>query len=388
MDEFLILLQAKLDEAKSIENLNGTSGDIAALQGKLNTLQLQATLDPNTAQKLADDIGKLINQKITISNIGIDANSGVKAGQEYGKQFTQGVSQKIKDNISILNKFKESLTNIGMGSEEIDIVANRIKNLVLNIESLNQTHTVGKNSDMLFVNVSGIDEYGQAIKLTQQYNFATGELIKTIDNVSTIQLKAGASVNNFAKQQSQAVNSLLNQINQINRAANDQNASRPITDSSHLNTLSNAYNDIISGIERMKNVSSDTFVEEQNNVKTLISNYKSLVSEFRNAENVATQMKSVDISSGIAQAQERLGKLKANASGFEQMTQTIRELDVAIEGVGDKSSLDNFLNQLKVAESQLGRVKAETKAITQDNKIQLKAQTLKSKLEELSLIHI
>lgn len=384
MDEFLILLQAKLDEAKSIENLNGTSGDIAALQGKLNTLQLQATLDPNTAQKLADDIGKLINQKITISNIGIDANSGVKAGQEYGKQFTQGVSQKIKDNISILNKFKESLTNIGMGSEEIDIVANRIKNLVLNIESLNQTHTVGKNSDMLFVNVSGIDEYGQAIKLTQQYNFATGELIKTIDNVSTIQLKAGASVNNFAKQQSQAVNSLLNQINQINRAANDQNASRPITDSSHLNTLSNAYNDIISGIERMKNVSSDTFVEEQNNVKTLISNYKSLVSEFRNAENVATQMKSVDISSGIAQAQERLGKLKANASGFEQMTQTIRELDVAIEGVGDKSSLDNFLNQLKVAESQLGRVKAETKAITQDNKIQLKAQTLKSKLEEFS----
>lgn len=347
-------------------------------------MQLQATLDPNTAQKLADDIGKLINQKITISNIGIDANSGVKAGQEYGKQFTQGVSQKIKDNISILNKFKESLTNIGMGSEEIDIVANRIKNLVLNIESLNQTHTVGKNSDMLFVNVSGIDEYGQAIKLTQQYNFATGELIKTIDNVSTIQLKAGASVNNFAKQQSQAVNSLLNQINQINRAANDQNASRPITDSSHLNTLSNAYNDIISGIERMKNVSSDTFVEEQNNVKTLISNYKSLVSEFRNAENVATQMKSVDISSGIAQAQERLGKLKANASGFEQMTQTIRELDVAIEGVGDKSSLDNFLNQLKVAESQLGRVKAETKAITQDNKIQLKAQTLKSKLEEFS----
>lgn len=64
MDEFLILLQAKLDEAKSIENLNGTSGDIAALQGKLNTLQLQATLDPNTAQKLADDIGKLINQKL------------------------------------------------------------------------------------------------------------------------------------------------------------------------------------------------------------------------------------------------------------------------------------------------------------------------------------
>ena len=78
MDEFLILLQAKLDEAKSIENLNGTSGDIATLQGKLNALQLQATLDPNAAQKLADDIGKLINQKITISNINIDTNQAAK----------------------------------------------------------------------------------------------------------------------------------------------------------------------------------------------------------------------------------------------------------------------------------------------------------------------
>ena len=53
------------------------------LPGKLNALQLQATLDPNAAQKLADDIGRLLNQKITISNINVDTVSGIKAGQQY-----------------------------------------------------------------------------------------------------------------------------------------------------------------------------------------------------------------------------------------------------------------------------------------------------------------
>lgn len=111
MNEFLVLLQAKLDEAKSIANLNGTSGDIAKLQEKLESLKLQVTLDPNAAQKLADDIGKLINQKIVISNIGIDTNAGIKAGQEYGKQVSQGISQGMssasKSTEKVLRDFSE-----------------------------------------------------------------------------------------------------------------------------------------------------------------------------------------------------------------------------------------------------------------------------------------
>ena len=80
------------------------------------------------------------------------------------------------------------------------------------------------------------------------------------------------------------------------------------------------------------------------NAQKEITTLETMVTQSRNAENVATQMKSVDISSGIAQAQERLGKLKANASGFDQMTDTIKNLDTAIANVGDKSSLDAFIN--------------------------------------------
>ena len=108
MDEFLILLQAKLDEAKSQGNINA---DIKELQNQLDKLKVQVEIDPKTAQKLADSIGKLVNQKVVISNIGIDSNSGIKAGQEYGKQVSQGISQGMssasKSTEKVLRDFSE-----------------------------------------------------------------------------------------------------------------------------------------------------------------------------------------------------------------------------------------------------------------------------------------
>lgn len=108
MDEFLILLQAKLDEAKSKGNINA---DIGKLQSQLDKLKVQVEIDPKAAQMLADSIGKLINQKIVISNIGIDTNSGIKAGQEYGKQISQGISQGMssasKSSEKVLRDFSE-----------------------------------------------------------------------------------------------------------------------------------------------------------------------------------------------------------------------------------------------------------------------------------------
>lgn len=108
MDEFLILLQAKLDEAKSKGNVNA---DIKELQNQLDKLKVQVEIDPKTAQKLADNIGKLINQKIVISSIGIDTNAGIKTGQEYGKRVSQGITQGIssatKSTEKVLRDFSE-----------------------------------------------------------------------------------------------------------------------------------------------------------------------------------------------------------------------------------------------------------------------------------------
>lgn len=337
----------------------------------------------------------------------IDPNVSFDDGQKYmAKMDTleqekaeilaniEKIDSAFKKNENILNSFKQSLSNIGMGADEIDEVANKISNLCVQIETLNQKKSSRKiNTDdgvvekeVLDVDISGVDEYGNAIKLTQQYDMATADLIKSIEKVSTVQQKAGSATDTFAKQQKMAVSNLTNQINQVNRAAIDQNANRPIKETGHLDTLANKYDEITLAIQRMENASSDIFVDEQNNVRRLISEFKSLVKEYKNAENVSTKMKGTDFASGLDIAKNDLEKFKAQAKDFPQITQTIENLDRAIESVGDSASLNKFNDQLRVARSELAKIKSETTSANRSEKVGINVSGLESKIADLQRI--
>lgn len=385
MDKFLIELQAKLDEAKSKGNING---DIGEIQKDLNHLKLQAEIDQDTISKLTKEIEKLINQKITISNIEVDAKAGTKAGQDYAKQFNKGVSQGLKDNSSVLNTFKKSLENIGMGSKEIDKIAERVKNLNLQIESITQSfsHQKGKESDkdILSVGISGIDEIGQAIKLTEQYDKANGDLIKSIDAVSTAQKKADNASDNFIKKQKRMLSNKQNTINQITSNAFDKNATRPITSEDSLNKLNAQADKIRTAMDILRNSTAETFDDAVLKINEEISAFKILEKELRRTDNVSDKMKGTDTSSGISIARNRLDKFKSDAKEFPQIKKTIEELDAAFSNVGDAESLNRFNDQLKVAKAELEKVKAETSATLKEleksykhiNDIQIKKSTL------------
>ncbi len=633
MNEFLVLLQSKLDEAKSKGLINS---DISSLQGQLDKLKLQVELDPNTAQKLANDIAKLINQKITISNINIDTNQAVRnaqqSGQQIGDALNQGVSSSvnnIKKNITATLKGLTSLNandiikNLNLNRASVgDDVVGKVRLLVSEVNNLGReaaktnsdsaweqliskcselgkvldtfgktrsfpgieevkrfadyfngkTISVGYKSsglsgtdlstgklnrelkdlgvqfsatkqeaisldnvweemcnttgrmDLLNVTtaqdqlqtiiselqkaqsilngeqglvphpnahgdvtkylsdverardtvinlqnemttlmqkesqdsttsadqvVKNENRKQQAIQQTaniqrqlkengniiQQTDFTTSFNTKaeaetyfnTLSKTVSIQEKLGENKNlkSFIVEVKNAKgvvekltykyneltrsfeyssgsidnNGVIKQIDTISTKADslqtkldklkanysDINSSRPIKDSNNISALSQQYDKVSHAIKSVRNADNTTFSSMVSNAQREITALESMVAQFRNAENVATQMKSVDISSGIAQAQERLGKLKADSTGFEQMTQTLRELDTAITNVGDKSSLDAFIDKLRVAETQLSRVKAETKSMAQVNKIQLSIDTggYESKVESL-----
>ncbi len=307
-------------------------------------------------------------------NLVVFRNAFGNVGSGLGDSLN-GAVQELKNGENVLDTFKRSLKNIGMSDEEIDSVANSIKNLGVQIETLNQKkrtihgagddngNQISPDKEILSVDISGIDKFGNAVKLTQEYDLATNKLIKSVDKVSTVHQKAGKSADTFAKQQKRAVTDLTNQIDQLNRSAIDQNAPRPIKETVHLDSLKSKYNEIISAIERMGTASNATFEDERNKVKTLIAEYKSLKSEYKNAENVALEMDGNDFASGLEIAKNKLAEFKAQAQGFSQLTQTIRDLDKAIEGVGDVSSLKEFNNQLRVAKSELSKVKTETSSV-------------------------
>ena len=342
----------------SSEQLDSIVSDLNEIKAALKSLSEGVSISEVTQSfKEMSVVLKDITDNLTVfrnafGNLGNGLSGSISSA-------TQG----LKNNANILDTFKRSLQNVGMGADEIDVVANRIKNLGVQIETLNQKKSLSGNKEVLAVDISGIDKFGNAVKLTQEYNVATGDLIRQIDKVSTVHQKAGKSADTFAKQQQRAVTDLTNQIDQLNRSAIDQNAPRPIKETTHLDSLKSKYNEIISAIERMGNASNNTFEDERNKVRTLIGEYKSLKSEYKNAENVALEMDGNDFASGLEIAKNKLAEFKTQAQGFSQLIPTIKELDSAIEGVGNVSSLKDFNNQLRVAKSELSKVKTETRSV-------------------------
>ena len=322
----------------------------------------------DSAQKSIDNV----SSKSIDESFKIDEASSAKFRREMENLVSQWTDAKGK------------LTDI-----KIDTTTVYDKDTERNIEKLRQAQVTYNN------------ELGETIKKTIAWR-QIGTEVNTVDGkeISTpihgfVEVagqysktlgKTKVQTDTFVKQQKQAVSNLTNQINQMNRAANDQNAARPIKDSSHLDTLSSKYREIISAIQRLGSASTDTFVDEQNNVKKLISEYKSLVSEYKNAENVSTKMKGTDFGSGLDIAKNDLEKFKAEAKDFPQITNSVKELDRAIEGVGDAASLNKFNDQLRVARSELAKIKSETSAANRNEKVGINVSGLESKIADLQRI--
>lgn len=115
MDEFLILLQAKLDEAKSIENVKT---DIDKLQRQLDKLKVQVELDPKSITNIIKQLESALGQKIKLPNISVDS----KIGQQIGTN----IEQNIIDGIS-----KSS----GKINAEVQKIANQVNKIQLSIET-------------------------------------------------------------------------------------------------------------------------------------------------------------------------------------------------------------------------------------------------------------
>lgn len=359
----------KLEKSISKLKVSGQFDDTALknLTNQLNSLKATistANFSPTALTELTNQVNRAL-QNINIGNINVGniGNQAKQAGQQIGNNIGQQVSQSIssaiqKGTMSNLKEFKfdgkllqndvakkalEDFKALGQG---VVTVKEEMKNIdgkaLLNGFTINIKNAKGEIESLKYAlrDIEG--------KTGQSFQYVGGSINDNgvIKQLNTISAKA---------------DSLQTKLEKLKSSYSDMNASRPIKDSNNISALSQQYDKVAKSIENVRNADSASFSSMVSNAQREITVLENMVSQFRNAENVATQMKSVDISSGIAQAQERLGKLKANASGFDQMKQTIVNLDNAIAKVGDKSSLDNFINQLKTAETQLSRVKAETR---------------------------
>lgn len=413
-NDFQIELFGGLDISKSKSKINA---DIETLKKQIKELEISAKIDTNVSKNLEKQLNNLsiklsdvkvepkaltkmvgeINNalrgiQIPNINIGNGSNNIAKqAGQQVGQQFQTGVSQGLGNSSKVLEDFKKSLGNIGMGSKEIDTIATRIQNLGVQIETVSSSVNKHKDDKKLSVNISGTDKFGQAIKLTEQYNIVTGDLIKTIDRVATTQQKAGTSTDTFIEKQKKAVSQAQIALNSAQSGYQDKNASKPIKSNEHITALEQQYSVVKTAINNLGGASKSTFTDMQNEVDKQIAKLQDMVSVFRNAETVATSLRSKDIGTVKEQYSSKLdvlvGKMKSSGvytDGFKSGADNLKNV---LSNAVDASGLVAFLNGLDKLDAGFKRAKASADEFNKAQKVKINVSGLESKLADLERLN-
>ena len=181
-------------------------------------------------------------------------------------------------------------------------------------------------------------------------------------------------------------NDLQIELDKIKSEYTDKGSTKPIKNLDYINALDGQYEKVEKAILDVKNADDSTFESMVSNAKREKVALESMIKVYRNADNVSNSLKGTDFTSGVKIRIEELGKLKAQASDYPQMARTIEELDRAIEGIGDKSSLDSFTDQLKVARAELAKVKAETIATNRKEKVGINVSGVTSQIANIQRI--
>lgn len=413
-NDFQIELFGGLDISKSKSKINA---DIETLKKQIKELEISAKIDANVSKNLEKQLNNLsiklsdvkvepkaltkmvgeINNalrgiQIPNINIGNGSNNIAKqAGQQVGQQFQTGVSQGLGNSSKVLEDFKKSLGNVGMGSKAIDTIATRIQNLGVQIETVSSSVNKHKDDKKLSVNISGTDKFGQAIKLTEQYNIVTGDLIKTIDRVATTQQKAGTSTDTFIEKQKKAVSQAQIALNSAQSGYQDKNASKPIKSNEHITALEQQYSVVKTAINNLGGASKSTFTDMQNEVDKQIAKLQDMVSVFRNAETVATSLRSKDIGTVKEQYSSKLdvlvGKMKSSGvytDGFKSGADNLKNV---LSNAVDASGLVAFLNGLDKLDAGFKRAKASADEFNKAQKVKINVSGLESKLADLERLN-
>lgn len=402
----------------NIDNVQLDTNFQANLQTALNKLQGltvnigQVNVNKNAVQAVTNTL----NQTPVNLNVGVTANNtstqqAQKVGQQMGKIISDSAENAIRDVTSKV--IGEGFTVPPRMSQQVETELSAM------VEKW--TNGKGKVSSIVVETTTGFDEtelknIEQLKAATIQYSNALGEVVtKRLRYDRQIGLSQSAngetevirgwveasstykkslddmdkSTTSFVNRQKKSVADLSNQVKQIYQSAIDPNASKPIKDSGNLNELETKYKDIVSAINRMGDASETTFVDERNNVSTLISDLKILVRQYKNAETAATTMRSKDITTIKAvkgnELDEFIAKIKNSKVPISQMQTEIDDLQASLNSIGDTDSLTKFLNQFDVTNSKFKALKEQfkqpsSKQTQQDKKYALIQQNERERL--------
>ena len=225
--------------------------------------KIQAILDTSNIPK---DISKIEKTPIKFNNVSLDTNNLInqiqtalnnhsftinfnganltnqmqQMGASAGNTFSNAMNSRLRINpFTGLNVNSSEIKKIGDELNNLQVPQNTIKNIVGNLNNLDLavtkiTTSIGKESIRL--NISGVDELGKAISLTQTFSQKTGSLINSNKTITQSFKQSQSAIKASNSDMEKAVELLKRFFSA--RAVGDNNLS------SNVILANNAYNDL------------------------------------------------------------------------------------------------------------------------------------------------
>lgn len=145
MNDPILSLQAKLDQAKSTQSLNS---DIQEIQRQFDQIKIQAEIDPKSISALEKQLDNLLGDKITIPSIDVDETQVQQIGQQIGNTISNNITKSVREasgEISSEIKKISSLTENAQPSPNgIFQVLENMKSFVLTMTAFKSFENIGK----------------------------------------------------------------------------------------------------------------------------------------------------------------------------------------------------------------------------------------------------
>lgn len=354
--DFRAIIKAQLD-TKNIQGEIDEIGKKYSIEFKRISFDKSSLI--NSIQSALD--GYKFNINIGNFNSSNLRNQVQQIGSSLGQQLTQQISSNLS-HINVNNTFTQLLNmqkvlrNMNFDNKSIAQITQDLLHMDIAIESI-RTH-LGTNGGVN-ISVKGVDKLQNIVNLTRQLN-ADG----TMQNFGTTITQNFAQIEQQTQRNEAAISKYLSKLDTLRTKSKDQNATKPIKDEIHLETLASEFDRVRNIIEGLNGASSQTFVAMKANVESEINSLGNLITSYQNAEYAASQLRAKPVETVKAEQLELLRVFiadiqKAGISLDQFTTVDVNGLHGMLQGVFNADGLKQYLNTLSVAKGEFKALKQE-----------------------------
>lgn len=404
MDEFKVLIQAIVD-AKDLQSRLDAIKDLSVKVEKVN-------LDPSAIDSLKTQLNKNgIDVNLVLGNTNQIQNQAKQTGRQIGKLISDSSEKAInavtsknlgkyfRIDPSTSREFETEMKNLvkqwtdskgQMTDLKIDTKTVYDKDANASFERLHQATVTYKNDlDEITKKTIAWRQVGTTTD-TKGNEVAIRGFVEVAGQYSKALEKASIASDTFADKQTKLKASLSDSLNSIKSSVADQKSSKPIKDQANISSLQSQYKIVEQAISNVGSASKSNFAQMEADARTQISVLNDMVRQYRNAENVATSLRTKDFTTVKGEQTYNLqafkDKIKGSNVPIEKMQEELKLLDTALDNAFDSASLTSYLNQMDIANAKFKQLNIEIESANRKEKVNINVSGLTSKIEDIQRI--